>query len=1144
MRNPIIVFAAGVFLCVVLIGCSGNPAVPQDPETQQEIRASVGTGTSGHYCGGYSILTIDTENFEIDVRPCREANLHLNVTRTLNNTMGVAVQGIPAEHDPANGIFVFDISLTHPFADKPNLTGFDVKGILIAPGVFEFNELDVPVTWLINNDGFTRWWNPVEFTEGGLFGYTPGIYANRPPEILTGQVNPYKYFADVLEAETDVYQLNSVDIDMEGGRGMFSSGASNTRRYRIRFPLDPTPRIEYGYAVDASWEAPSVKPPENLPDDFPIEANQPEAYIAELSIVANSLFYDSETGNSGGVLRLETTLCDWQGLVNADIAAEVGSMTAYIPAYYDDGVAFNPGANSWTSASFSLDLTGDLYPMYALEFYVAAEAESAGGETYDQGLGYPAPATVIAAWDVIEVPVVDPPCETDSNNDFAEAEEIGLNDQVTGYLCAGTDNEDYYTFYIPHDMKCTGERIYANVNLDESWLILWDENLYPVASANYGQDLEIDLTALALQSGTYYISIETDATNGEASAYFIETDMDFDYLGELVPVDVTTGDLDLHATWAKMWDHYLYLAGPSGIWVYFYFDPENPVLVYRSYEPVSGDPAFYFPYMYFLYIDDYSYLHMIDFTDPINPINHGRIATMGSPVDFITMSDMDLYMYEKETDRVHIWNYSNNPTLIEPAGDFDAFNGATSMGCIAPANTYTSIALMSNDVFALYLVEDPYNVEQTGFEYLDSAANQDFDIHGDSIVKIHQTMMGDYFRTYHLASGDFHLVYDGQVSLPEAPRYVVGHYPNSYVASDETGNTMSVSVIDPTNPAVVNTKITGVDCAAIEALSNDLVSVSKNMGMSLFDVLTDGTPLFVSTTTACNHPVTGIVENNIGFFANENADFTNLTTVDLTDPEAPTIVHQYPYDYKINEIVACSDGTDGLYVLVGENWFIDAYRNYSTGYLDYIQTRAFLDDPLCATTHFGRMYIGFATGNEMKVYDVSAPNSFNEIGSATVQTPISDLVENGDTLYGISNSLVTVYDISDLHAPVELTGYDASGYTLNSLEVRDEYLLVNTTTGCLVLDISDPHSPTLAGELTLPTPPEIQSMQLYGYDMFSCNGELHPFVSDITDPAAPSGSDMPFAPPQFMPINDILVFDGYLIEMTDGAGLRIWDLYQ
>jgi hypothetical protein len=72
----------------------------------------------------------------------------------------------------------------------------------------------------------------------------------------------------------------------------------------------------------------------------------------------------------------------------------------------------------------------------------------------------------------------------------------------------------------------------------------------------------------------------------------------------------------------------------------------------------------------------------------------------------------------------------------------------------------------------------------------------------------------------------------------------------------------------------------------------------------------------------------------------------------------------------------------------------------------------------------------------------------------------------------------------------------------------------------------------------------MQSMERFGYNMFSCNGELHPFVSDIYNPAAPSGSDLPFAPPQFMPINDILVFDGYLIEMTDGAGLRIWDLYQ
>jgi hypothetical protein len=64
-------------------------------------------------------------------------------------------------------------------------------------------------------------------------------------------------------------------------RHIFAHYASVSRTYHIWLPPGP---IIAGYAVDACWEPPLVKPVTNPIDDFPITANQPEAYRFKIVI--------------------------------------------------------------------------------------------------------------------------------------------------------------------------------------------------------------------------------------------------------------------------------------------------------------------------------------------------------------------------------------------------------------------------------------------------------------------------------------------------------------------------------------------------------------------------------------------------------------------------------------------------------------------------------------------------------------------------------------------------------------------------------------------------------------------------------------------------------------------------------------------
>jgi len=1070
----------------------------------------------------------------------RSAELHLNVVNILNTTMGVSAVGVPSEHIPSQGIFTFDISLMHPFESKNNLTGFDVKGILIGPGWDEINGLIPSNTYLLNADGWTRWWNPTEFTDPGMFGYTQGTLANVAPSVLNAQLNPYKYFANILDATTEISYIYTVPLNDDLGRGVFAAGAVNTRRYTIMFPLDPLPFIRYGYAVDASWAAPTVNPPVAIPDDFPIEANQPEASMVYVKVLDNSLFYDSESGNNGGVLRLEAVVCDWQGIYNNDLLNEITSVKAYFSNFVDDGVDFDPGHVEGEFAIYELDLTGDIDPFYATTFLCMVEVDSGGGATYDQGLGYTAPTDPVMAYGSTFINVVDPPCEPDANTHFTSSEFISTTGDTTGYLCCDVDEEDYFNFTIPYDTEMTSGELYANGNIENFTVTLYDNLYQELASETYGQELLMSLEVLDLDPGTYYLKVSTSGGTDEATAYFLDLDIDTQFAGDLIPVASTTNFLDLEADWVRADANYVYMAGDTGIWQYDITDPANPVPLFRSYAKVNDEPAYFDGYLYYLTGDTSVQLGFIDFTDPLSPVDHGHIVTFGEAYDLITMSDTHLFMYEKSTHKVSCFDYTGDPAFPLPGTYFDAAAGVRKMECIAPSNNYTSLVMMSTDGFFLYLVEDINNPVQTGLEILMDTINMDFAITNDRIVKVNQTPSTNYFRNYHLNPGDYTMIFDGSCTLANDPETVAVYGGHAYVGGEDSDTIVTVSYTIPTNPSVENTYHLNETVSALHARPTGLHAVMDYTGYRAYDI-SSGPPLQVGARRSMNNPILGEIAGDTGLFFDYKDDYMTLKTIDLTDPLTPLLADIVDYDYVINDI-AVND--DAVYVLTGGNFMITAYIIDPSKLLIFKSAIGLFDNPTSAVIRGDYMYVSFDAGGELIVYDVTDPAAFAEVGSAVVTTPLYGLVAQGSTLYGFRDQAVVPFDISNPIAPVEQAYLDASGYQINKLAVRDDYLYVSTESDLLTLDISDPLILALNSTLDMPNPPAYQSMTLDGVRLFTGGNDEHPYAIDISDPGEPEGSLLPFYPEPVTGVVDLISSDGYLYEMLEGSGLMVWDLYQ
>ncbi|MFH1677054.1 MAG: hypothetical protein ABIC40_08510, partial [bacterium] len=306
-----IIFAITCF--AIFSGCvrTADPVMPGATDTTP---ARITTTESHHTLLGTWQFFIDSDKKDISVAPLRTAMLHMNGVKfmeppaNVNLKIDKIVKFLP-------GDVTVDIAIKHPYATAKHAAAFDVCGIVIGHGSLLFpltDDLyfaDENQVHLANPDGFTRWWNPVEFPYNAAqpqFGYKDGLLGKpNSTENFTARLNGYKYFATGLAADAP---LSEIDTAM---RGAFVPGTTCIRRYELIFPAG---NLVFNYAVDANWAKPSVIGPNTqIPGDFPPEANRDEPYRIEITDLNNTLTYNSSTGVASGSCTFTAYEYDWYG---------------------------------------------------------------------------------------------------------------------------------------------------------------------------------------------------------------------------------------------------------------------------------------------------------------------------------------------------------------------------------------------------------------------------------------------------------------------------------------------------------------------------------------------------------------------------------------------------------------------------------------------------------------------------------------------------------------------------------------------------------------------------------------------------------------------------------------------------------------
>ncbi len=359
MRFPIAIFILGCF--IFIIGCSSGIDEPI-AAVGEAPRISQGT----HGLLGLWQFTADPASGSLDVVPLRAGQAHMNVLPFLEPPLlvNLTLESVQFIDNRAE----VDIGLRHPFNGLDEFTGFDVCGILITSGsVTGYSDPHLVMagendTRLLNPDGFTRWWNPVEFPHDvGTGGYkdgklgTPDGAAN-----FSATINGYKFFCDALTVPDGPVSGAGAD-----SRCFFSAGKKNIRHYSIELNAG----LVFNYAVDANWSFPTGAPPYIVPDSFGPEANRPEPWNAVVTETENTL-WNNGVSNGGG-LSLEIEVWDHYtpDLDNVYLESP-GNFDKTGPLTLDE---VNPGY-----AIFSADITDATPAEGSINILVIVECEKSG----------------------------------------------------------------------------------------------------------------------------------------------------------------------------------------------------------------------------------------------------------------------------------------------------------------------------------------------------------------------------------------------------------------------------------------------------------------------------------------------------------------------------------------------------------------------------------------------------------------------------------------------------------------------------------------------------------------------------------------------------------------------------------------------
>ncbi|MCX6646070.1 MAG: hypothetical protein NTY09_06910 [bacterium] len=393
MNRWTVLFAVLTFCIVFSISCSGGNGIPTLPSTgspQDLTTQTIQSQQPGNtYILGYYDVYFDPESGTFDISENRTTAYTVNVLPFLNMMIspknGITLGSVVIHDDDPTFLGVdVEFQVYHPFPGIDQYKAYDLMAIIISEGADNMNYDNLRVgrygvdTYMKNADGYTRWFNPTDFTTQLIFGYAPGGFQNHAGN---AHINPYKYYAQGLEPEGDLWDFLTSGSNHEG---LFESGGG--RMMELEFPLpDDGIGLMFGLAIACCWEEQGQNPPGGYTPYHRDEA------IA-VSVTQTPDVWYNETDGSGGKLILDIDLFAWE---EQPSVIKIESSVLPSEADFDFASYASFSGDNYSTWHVEAD-AGDLTSAENHYYWVIAESQ---GYDYKNGLPeIPSPDGPLAAF--------------------------------------------------------------------------------------------------------------------------------------------------------------------------------------------------------------------------------------------------------------------------------------------------------------------------------------------------------------------------------------------------------------------------------------------------------------------------------------------------------------------------------------------------------------------------------------------------------------------------------------------------------------------------------------------------------------------------------------------------------------------------
>ena len=397
MNRWTVLFAAIMFSLFVAIGCSGGGGSPVASPAGPEITS--GSNNSGQIQQpntsllGYFDVYLDVGNQTMEVVEDRTASYTINIVPFLNKMTtpqyGISLGSLDFDDsDPSNLKVGVVFKWHHPFPTITQYKVYDFMGVIISNGdlTLDYHSLRVgnygSDTYMTNADGYTRWFNPTEFTTEQIFGWAPGGIQNLKG---SAKLNPFKAYGYGLSATGSLWNW----LEGSNHEGVFQPGDGRTML--LEFPM-PTDGLVFGYVAVCCWEEQGTGP------YTPYHRDEPIAFRVT---VEDDLYYDG--ADSGGNLIADIDVWAW-----GDQPVEVLVESTVLAALETAAPTGGGGAN-WST--YSIDVSSAPFDSTdGQEMWVIAETD--GNYINISGVSAPPGSEPLAAFYRFPLFIADTPYNT------------------------------------------------------------------------------------------------------------------------------------------------------------------------------------------------------------------------------------------------------------------------------------------------------------------------------------------------------------------------------------------------------------------------------------------------------------------------------------------------------------------------------------------------------------------------------------------------------------------------------------------------------------------------------------------------------------------------------------------------------------